>query len=103
MDVSFILIIGLAAIITAVTMIYAEMATHRPPVMRISFGVPYVAGLLMMQPWHIQSFEDAGIAIAMLVFMAFWVVIGIVVGGIPAAIAIAFGKHIVAAVSKQRQ
>lgn len=91
-DVSFILIIAVSAVLMAAMMIYAEVTSRRHSVSRLTFGISYLFGLAMMQPWQIESAQDAGMAVMMLIYMAIWVMMGCAIGAAPTAMGIALFK-----------
>lgn len=88
MDLSFILAIGLSAILTAVLMVLSEITSRRISTFRLAFGISYLLGLILMQPWRVASAEEAGMAGMTMVFLAIWVVIGCVLGAIPTALCV---------------
>jgi hypothetical protein len=94
MDFSFILVIALAAILTSGMMIFAEVTSRRSSTFRLAFGISYLAGLALMQPWHGSSAQEVGMSGMMLIFMMLWVAIGCIIGGIPTALAISIVRWI---------
>ena len=86
MDLSFILIIGLSAILASIFMIYAEFVSRRVSIFRIPFVIAYLFGLVLVQPWRIESAQEAGVSVMMLVFLAFWVAVGWIIGAVPTAL-----------------
>lgn len=89
MDVSFILIIAVSAILMSVMMIYAEVTRRRGSIFRVTFGASYLLGIVLIQPWQAGSAQEAGMSVMMLVFMAIWVAIGCAVGAALTATVIA--------------
>lgn len=94
MDISFILIIAASAILISGMMVYAEVTRRRRSIFRLTFGVSYLLGLALMQPWQVTSPQEAGMSVMMLIFMAIWVVIGCIMGAVPTAIGITLFKWI---------
>ncbi len=95
MDFSGLLLIPLAAFITAlwlvgVTALSLRAGTFRPP-----FLLSYSVGALSMQPWLIASWQEAGMFAVMLVMLAIWIAAGCVIGAIPAMAAIALTRRLV--------
>lgn len=88
MDFSFILVIGLGAVLASAFMIFAEVTSRRVSTFRLPFVVTYVFGIILMQPWRVTSIEEAGMSAMMLVFMALWVATGWIIGAIPTALII---------------
>lgn len=58
MDAVSLLMLPLGAIITATWVIIAA-ALGREPMFRSPFLVAYALAILLMQPWHIGSWQDA--------------------------------------------
>jgi hypothetical protein len=102
MDFSFILVIGLSAILASAWMIFVEVTSRRVSIFRVPFIVAYLLGLALMQPWRITSAQEAGMSVMMLVFMVLWVAIGWLVGAGPTALLLSivrwatggFGKRV---------
>jgi hypothetical protein len=88
MDVSFILVIGLSAVVTSGLMIFSEVTSRRGSTFRLAFGISSLAGFLVMQPWRAASPEEAGVSLMTLIFIPLWAAIGCVLGAIPAALVI---------------
>lgn len=101
MDFSFILIIGLSAILASAWMIFAEVTARRVSIFRQPFVIAYLLGIALMQPWRIASAEDAGMSAMMLVLMALWVAIGWIIGAIPTALILSIVRWASAAVRKR--
>jgi hypothetical protein len=86
MDFSFVLVMGLSAILASAWMIFAEVSSRRVSFFRVPFITAYLLGLALMQPWNLASVEAVGISAAMLLFVAFWVMIGWILGAVPTAL-----------------
>lgn len=100
-DFSFILVIGLSAILMSGLMIFSEVTRRRGSSFRLAFGISYLLGLLLIQPWRIASPEEAGMSAMMLMFMAIWVAIGCIIGAAPTAFAISVVRWGVGAFKKR--
>jgi hypothetical protein len=101
MDVSFILIIAVSAILMSVMMVYAEVTRRRGSIFRVTFGASYLLGIVLMQPWQVGSTQEAGMSVVMLVFMAIWVAIGCAIGAALTATVIAIFSWIKKAAVKR--
>lgn len=93
MDVVGLLMLPLGAIITATWVIIAA-ALGREPTFRSPFLVAYALAILLMQPWHIGSWQNAGMALVMLVMSAIPIAVGCVAGGIPAALVVSLFRKL---------
>mgnify|MGYP003344153901 CR=1 FL=1 len=69
MDAVALLMLPLAAIITATWIIIAAVA-GREPTFRRPFLLAYAVAILLMQPWYVSSWQEAGMALVMLVMSA---------------------------------
>ncbi len=94
MDFSFILVIGVSAILVSAMMVYSEVTSRRYSIFRLSFGICYLIGIVLMQPWRIASTQEVGMSIIILVFGAIWVALGCIIGAVPTALGIALVKWI---------
>jgi hypothetical protein len=101
MDFSFILVIGLSAILASAWMIFAEVTSRRVSIFRLPFIIAYLLGIALMQPWHVTSAEEAGLSAMMLFFMALWVAIGWIIGAIPTALILSIVRWASATVRKR--
>lgn len=101
MDLSFILIIGLNAILTSAMMVYSEVRSRRGSIFRLTFGISYLLGLAVMQPLRITSAEEAGMSVMMLIFMALWVMAGCLIGAAPTALALSMFRWAAGAIRKR--
>ncbi len=86
MDFSGLLIVPLAAIITAAWIVGAAVMSKRGPGFRAAFLLSYGLGVIFMEPWKIASWEHVGMFAVMLAILALWVAFGCLVGGLPAAL-----------------
>jgi len=89
MDFSGLIMIALAALITACWMIVAAIVSKNGPGFRAPFLLSYGLGVLFMEPWRIAAWQELGMFAIMLVMLAFWVAAGCIIGGIPAALLVA--------------
>ncbi|MEO7691815.1 MAG: hypothetical protein ABIS51_21205 [Sphingomonas sp.] len=94
MDFSGLLVIPLAAFISAtwivgVAALSSRAATFRPP-----FLLSYTLGVLFMQPWLIASWQEMGMFGVMLVMLALWIAAGCIIGAIPAMAAVALARRL---------
>ncbi|MBB5984197.1 hypothetical protein [Sphingobium lignivorans] len=101
MDFSFILVIGLSAILASASMIFAEVTSRRVSIFRLPFFAAYLLGLVLMQPWRVTSAEEAGMSAMMLVFMALWVAIGWIIGAIPTALILSIVRWVSATMRRR--
>ncbi len=95
MDFSGLLLIPLAALITAtwivgIAALSSGAATLRPPFL-LSYGV----GVLFMQPWLIASWQEAGMLAVMSVMLTIWIAAGCIIGAMPAMAAVALTRKLV--------
>lgn len=93
MDVTGLLMLPLAAIITA-TWIIIGAVRRREPTFRGPFLLTYVLAILLMQPWHIGSWQEAGMACVMLVMTAIPIAAGCIAGGIPAILIVFLARKL---------
>ncbi|PAX06965.1 hypothetical protein CKY28_12920 [Sphingomonas lenta] len=93
MDFSGLLVIPLAAIISAAWIVGAALLSQRVATFRPPFLLSYALGVLPMQPWLIASWLDAGMFVVMLVMLALWVTAGCTVGAMPAMAAVALVRR----------
>jgi len=101
MDFSFVLVIGLAAILMSALMIFSEVTSRRSSNFRLVFCISYFAGLALMQPWRVTSAEEVGMSAMMLIFIALWIAIGCIIGGVPTALAISIVRWTISVFKKQ--
>jgi len=87
------LMLPLAAIITATWIIIAA-ARGREPTFRSPFLLAYALAILLMQPWHIGSWQEAGMALVMLAMSAIPIAGGCVAGGIPAVLTVSLVRKL---------
>ena len=86
MDFSGLLMIPLAAIITAAWIVGAAVTSKRGPGFRAPFLLSYGLGVIFMEPWKIASWEHVGMFAVMLVMLAMWIAFGCLAGGLPAVL-----------------
>ncbi|WP_174285470.1 hypothetical protein [Sphingomonas bacterium] len=94
MDFSGVILIPLAAVITACWMIGAAIVSKNGPGFRAPFLLSYGLGVLFMEPWRIAAWQELGMFAVMLVMLALWVAAGCIIGGIPAALIVALVKKL---------
>lgn len=94
MDFSGLIIIPLAALITAGWLIGAALLSKRDPGFRPPFLLSYVLGVLFMEPWHIGSWQQLGMFAVMLVMLLFSTAAGCLIGGLPAALIVSLGSKL---------
>ena len=95
MDFSFILIIGLSAILSAAWLIMVHFTQRPGSKFRPPFVVSYLLGLAMMQPWRIASAQDVGMFAVLLLFMLpLWVTVGWLIGAAPTTLILHVFKRI---------
>lgn len=91
MEVAFFLMLPLATIVTATWIIVAAAFGAEP-----SFRGPFLACLavpvLVTQPWHIASWQAAGMTAGLLLVSGISIAIGCLTGGIPAVLIVAVAK-----------
>jgi hypothetical protein len=93
-DVSSLILIPLAAVITACWIIGAAALAKDRPGFRAPFLVSYGLGVIFMAPWRIAAWQELGMLVIMLVMLALSVAAGCVIGGLPAALAVSAGARL---------
>jgi hypothetical protein len=93
-DLSGLLLIPLAAVITACWVIGTAAFTKRGRGLRGPFLLSCGLGVLLMEPWRIASWQHLGMFTVMLVMLVLWVAAGCIIGGVPAALAISVGRKL---------
>ena len=93
MDITGLLAFLLAAIVTA-TWIMIVAAFGREPGFRGPFVLSYALAILLNQPWNLDSWQEAGLALVMLILSAIVIAGGCVVGGIPAVLIVAVVRRV---------
>ena len=86
MDFSFILVIGLGAILASSFMILAEITSRRVSIFRLPVFITFIVSMALMQPWRASSTQEVGMSVMMLVFVIMWAVTGWIIGAIPTAL-----------------
>lgn len=94
MDFSGLVLIPLAAVVTACWMIGAAILSKRGPGFRVPFVVSYGLGVIFMEPWKIAGWQDLGWFAVALVMLALWIAVGCIIGGLPAALVISVGTKL---------
>ncbi len=94
MDFSGLLLIPLAALITAAWIVGVAMLSSRAATLRPPFLLSYSLGVLFMQPWLIASWQDAGMFAVMLVMLTIWIAAGCIIGAMPAMAAVALTRRL---------
>ena len=94
MDFSGLIVIPLAALITAGWIIGAALLSKRGPDFRPPFIISYVLGVLLMEPWRIGSWQHLGMFAVMLVMLLFSTAIGCLIGGLPASLIVYLGSKL---------
>lgn len=82
MDFSFVLIIPLAALISATTVIVMASVPRwkEQRSLRVSFGLSYLASALILQPWHGIALRETGFLFLGLALIFIWVGAGCLIG-----------------------
>jgi hypothetical protein len=90
MDFSFVLIIPLAALISATTVIVMALVPRwkEQRSFRVSFGLSYLASALILQPWHGIALREVGFLFLGLALIFTWVVAGCLIGTAPAVLTV---------------
>lgn len=94
MDVSGLLLIPLAALITAGWIVGVAALSSRAATLRPPFLLSYSLGVLFMQPWLIASWQEAGMFAVMLVMLALGIAAGCIIGAMPAMAAVALTRRL---------
>jgi hypothetical protein len=93
-DFSGLILIPLAAVITACWIIGAAVLSKRGPGFRAPFLLSYGFGVIFMEPWRIAAWQDLGMFAVMLMMLVLWVAAGCIFGGVPAALVVAIGTRL---------
>lgn len=94
MDFSGLLMIPLAALITAVWIVGVATLSSRAATPRLPFLLSYSLGVLFMQPWLIASWQEAGMFAVMLMMLAIWIAAGCIIGAMPAMAAVGLTRRL---------
>jgi hypothetical protein len=94
MDFSGLLLILLAALITAGWIVGVAALSSRAATLRPPFLLSYGLGVLFMQPWFIASWREVGMFAVMLVMLALWITAGCIIGAMPAMAAVALTRRL---------
>ncbi len=89
MDFSALLLIPLAAIVSALWIVGLAAVSGSADRFKAPFVLSYSLAFLLMQPWLIASWQQAGMVAVILVPMAIWIAAGCILGAIPAMIVVA--------------
>lgn len=94
MDFSGLILIPLAALITACWILVAAVRTKKGRSFRAPFLLSYGLGVIFMEPWRIAAWQELGMFAVMLVVLALSVAGGCIIGGIPAVLAVSVGTKL---------
>ena len=94
MDFSGFLLIPVAAVITACWIVGAALLSRRSPRFRGPFLLSYGLGVILMQPWLMASWQDAGVMGVMLLVLSLWITAGCLIGAIPGMLVVALGRKV---------
>ena len=94
MDFSGVIVLPLAAPITACWIVSAVVLKNNGPSFRAPFLLSYGFGVIFMEPWEIATWQELGMFAIMLVMFSLWVAAGCVVGGIPAALIVSLATNL---------
>ena len=94
MDFSGLILIPIAAVITASWIIGAASLSKRGPGFSPPFLLSYGFGVIFMRPWRIAGWDDLGMFAVMLISLAFAVAAGCVSGGLSAVIVVSVGSKL---------
>jgi hypothetical protein len=94
MDFSGVLLIPLAALITGAWVVGVAAFSKREASFRPPFLLSYGLGILLMQPWHVASWQEAGMLAAMLVMLALHIAAGCIIGAMPAMAGVALTRRL---------
>jgi hypothetical protein len=93
-DFSGLILLPLAAVITAAWIVGIAGFSTRAATLRPPFLLSYGLAVLFMQPWAIASWEHAGMFGMMLVMLALWIAAGCIIGAMPAMAAVALLRRL---------
>lgn len=94
MDFSSLLLMPLAAVITACWIIGAAILSKVSPGFRGPFLLSYAVGVIFMEPWKIATWQELGMFAMMFIMLAIWVAAGCAIGGVSAAAAVSLGTKL---------
>ncbi|WP_093007247.1 hypothetical protein [Sphingomonas palmae] len=94
MDVSGLIVIPLAAMITACWVVAAAFLSKNGPGFRTPFLLSFGLGVLFMEPWRMAAWQELGMFAVMLVMLALWAAAGCIIGGIPALLIVALVRKL---------
>lgn len=93
MDFTGLLTLPLAAI-SAAAWVIGSAVLRRRPTFRGPFLFSYLLAVLLMQPWQIASWQEAGMAVVMFIVAAIPVACGCAAGGLSAILLISLTRRI---------
>ena len=88
------LLIPLAAFITAAWIVGVAAFSKREASFRPPFLLSYGLGILFIQPWHVASWQEAGMLAVMLVMLALCIAAGCIIGAMPAMAGLALKRRL---------
>jgi hypothetical protein len=91
MDFSGLIVIPLAALITAGWIIGAALMSKRGADLRLPFILSYAVGVVLMEPWRIATWQHLGMFAVMLIMLLFSTLVGCLLGGLPATLIVWLG------------
>jgi hypothetical protein len=94
MDFSGLLLIPLAALITAGWIVGVAALSSRGATLRPPFLLSYSLGVLFMQPWFMDSWQEVAMFAVMLAMLAIWITAGCIIGAMPAMAAVALTRRL---------
>lgn len=89
MNFSELLLIPTSAAIAACWIIGRAILSKKEAGLQTPFLLSYGLGVLLMEPWTVQAWQEAGMFFVMLLMLALSVIVGCIIGAVPALIAIA--------------
>jgi len=94
MDLSGLVVVPLAAFITAGWIVSEALLSNHRPGFRPPFLLSYLLDVMFMEPWHIASWQDVGMFAVILVGLVFSVAAGCLIGGVPALLIVSIGTKL---------
>jgi hypothetical protein len=94
MDVSGLVLIPFAAMLTTCWMLGAAILSKHSPGFRGPFLLSYGLGAIFMEPWRIATWQELGMFTVMLLLLALWVAGGCIIGGIPAVLIVSLARKL---------
>ena len=93
MDFSGVLLIPLAAATTAIWLVVAAVL-GRKATLRAPFLVSYAFAVILVQPWLVASWQEAGMVAVMLSLTSISIAAGCLVGAMAAMVTIAIARRL---------